>query len=263
MPWRNALIKRIRIWLLALCVAANFCANADDGDRPAVFLQRAEQAYQTARLRYHANPTNTEAAWQFARACSDRADIAKHDKEKAAYAQEGMLACRQALIDNPKSAYAHYYLGVNLGELASTHGVSALSELREMEGEWNAALRLDATIDYSGPNRCLGLLYMQAPGWPLSIGSRSKAIKYLTDAVQLSPTYPDNLLSLAEAHLKWNEYAQAQGVAARIPAVFAQGRKDLSGPAWESIWLDWDQRWEAIQARLNQSSLYASPHASH
>jgi len=256
-------IRCVKYWMALLWVATSFSAMADDGDRSAVFFQRAEQTYQTARARYKAQPTNVEAAWKFGRACCDRADVSKHNKDKAAFAREGILACRQAMIDDPKSAWAHYYLGIDLGELAATRGVGALSELREMEDEWNIAVRLDPNIDYAGPYRCLGLLFTQAPGWPLSVGSRAGAIKNLSDAVRLSPNYPDNLLSLAEAHLRWNDYTPAQGVAARIPAVLRQARQDLSGPAWESCWVDWDNRWEAIQARLNQSSLSQSPHRSH
>jgi tetratricopeptide (TPR) repeat protein len=237
-----------------------FPARARETNQTAVFWQRAEQAYQTARARYRREPANVEAAWQFGRACSDRGDVARHDKERAAFAEEGILACRQALIDNPKSAFAHYYLGINLGDLAGTRGVGALSELREMEDEWNTANRLDPDIDHAGPDRCLGLLFTQAPGWPLSIGSRTKAIKYLTDAVRLSPGYPDNLLSLAETYLRWNDFTPAQGLAARIPAVMREARKELTGPAWESIWIDWDRRWDAIQARLNESSHFSSPH---
>jgi len=250
----------VRLWFLLSALAACFPALAGEADQSAIFFERAEKAYQTARARFHREPTNVEAAWQFGRACSDRADIARHDKEKAALAQEGILACRQALIDNPKSAWAHYYLGIDLGQLASTRGLGALPELKEMEDEWAAAVKLDPGIDYAGPNRCLGLLYSQAPGWPLSVGSQAKAIQYLTSALRLYPTYPDNLLALAEAHLKWNEYTPARGIAARIPNIFAQARKELAGPKWESSWVDWDNRWAAIQARLNESTHAPSPH---
>jgi tetratricopeptide (TPR) repeat protein len=250
----------VRLCLLFLGFAACFQSLAGEADQSAIFFQRAEKAYQTARARYHREPTNAEAAWQFGRACSDRADVSRHDKEKAALAQEGILACRQALLDNPKSAWAHYYLGIDLGQLASTRGLGALPELKEMEEEWAAAVRLDPDIDHAGPDRCLGLLYSQAPGWPLSVGSQAKAIQYLTSALRLAPTYPDNLLSLTEAHLKWNEYTPARGIAARIPTVFTQARKELAGPDWESSWVDWDRRWEAIQARLNESSRASSPH---
>ena len=252
-----------RLQLFVWFLAAITCAWADDGDRTEVFFQRAEQAYQAARVRYHREPTNVEAAWQFGRACVDRADVAKHDKERGALAQEGVLACRQAVIDDPKSPYAHYYLGVALGELASSRGLGALRDLREMEEEWTTAVRLDPTIDYGGPNRCLGLLFTQAPGWPLSVGSRTKAIQNLNEAVRVNPGFPDNLLSLTEAHLKWNEWSEARGVAAKLPDVMSQARKELTGPTWESSWIDWDRRWDAIKARLNESSHAPSPHAAH
>lgn len=253
--------KSNKLCLLLLSFAAAFSALAEDPGVSPVFFQRAEQAYQMARARYHREPTNVEAAWQFGRACCDRADVAAHDKERATLAEEGILACRQGLVDDPKSAWAHYYLGIDLGELANTRGLGALPLLHDMEDEWMTAARLDPAIDYGGPERCLGLLYRDAPGWPLSVGSRAKSIKYLTDALRLSPGYPDNLLTLAEAHLKWNDYTAAASVVARIPAVLKPARQDLTGPAWESIWVDWSRRWQAIQSRLNESTHFQTPHA--
>ncbi|HWD18924.1 MAG TPA: tetratricopeptide repeat protein [Verrucomicrobiae bacterium] len=227
-----------------------------------IVAQRAEQAYQSARVRYNRAPTNAEAAWQFGRACFDQADAIKHDAQRESVADEGVRACRQALIDDPKSAWAHYYLGLNLGEMASARGLGALRLLHEMEDEWQTAIRLDETIDYAGPNRSLGLLYRDAPGFPLSLGNHGKAIQCLTRAVALSPGYPENQLALAEAYLKWNEYNQARRIAVKIPEVFKQARKDFSGPAWVGSWIDWSGRWDAVESRLHEISRPQSPHSA-
>ena len=232
-----------------------------ESDAPDVFELRAERAYHAARVRYLKEPSNLEAAWQFGRACFDRADLAKHDSDKLAFAEEGMRACRQGLVDDPKSAWAHYYLGLDIGESASAKGLGALRLLHEMNEELTAAARLDETIDYAGPDRSLGMLYRDAPGVPLSIGSRTKAIEHLTKSVRLSPSYPENSICLAEAYLKWNEYAQARRVAKTIPYLMVQGRKQFSGAAWESSWIDWNQRWVVIQARFNESSHFQTPHS--
>lgn len=234
-------------------------AWADPAGLTAVFEKRAEQNYAEARARFHRQITNAEAAWQLGRACFDRAELAP-EKDKETFANEGAYACRQGLIDNPKSAWAHYYLGLNLGELASSRGLGALSLLHDMRSEWETAGRLDPAIDYAGPERSLGMLYRDAPGWPLSIGSRGKAIESLTRAVHLSPNYPDNWLTLVEAYLKWNEHRQASLLAVSIPKVIAQARHEFAGPAWESSWVDWDSRWAAIQTRLGGPGRPHSPH---
>jgi hypothetical protein len=44
----------------------------------------------------------------------------------------------------------------------------------------------------------LGLLYHQAPGWPISLGNPSKASRHLNEAVRLHPDYPGNRIALAE-----------------------------------------------------------------
>jgi hypothetical protein len=64
--------------------------------------------------------------------------------------------------------------------------LGALSIVKEMEKEWLATLALDPHCDYAGADRNLGLLYRDAPGFPLSIGSRGKAEQCLQHAVQLN-----------------------------------------------------------------------------
>jgi hypothetical protein len=94
-------------------------------------------------------------------------------------AHEGIQVCRRWLQRAPNQAAAHYYLGMNLAQLARTKSLGALSIVKEMEKEWLATLALDAHCDYAGADRNLGLLYRDAPGFPLSIGSRLKAEQHL------------------------------------------------------------------------------------
>ena len=56
------------------------------------------------------------------------------------------------------------------------------------------SLRLDPNYDLAGADRALGLLYYEAPGWPLSVGNKNKARQHLQRAVKLAPTYPENQL---------------------------------------------------------------------
>ena len=77
--------------------------------------------------------------------------------------------------------------------------------VKEMEREFKTADDLDEHFDYAGPARCLGLLYCDAPGWPVSIGSRHKAREWLERAVKLAPDYPENHLNLVESRLQWKD----------------------------------------------------------
>jgi hypothetical protein len=101
----------------------------------------------------------------------------------------------------------------------------------------------------------LGLLYFSAPGWPASVGNRSKARSHLQQAVELSRDYPDNWLSLFEAYLKWGEKSS---VASQIPAteeILQHARTVLTGDKWELSWRDWDQRWAKIKAKAQEQAM--------
>ena len=65
---------------------------------------------------------------------------------------------------------------MNLGQLARTEYLGALTLVKQMEQEFKAAGGLDPQFDHAGPKRNLGLLYRDAPGWPVSIGNPSKSL---------------------------------------------------------------------------------------
>lgn len=228
---------------------------------PSTPASRVEQAYREWRDRYESEPTNLVAAWRFASACFDQCEFCRSDDDRARYANQGIAACRQALSSDPTLAAAHYYLAMDLAQLARTELIGALRLLGEMEGEWQAAIKLDEHFDYAGPDRNLGLLYRDAPGWPLSIGSRVKARQHLLRAVSLHPEYPENHLNLIESYLKWNDRSQAVLAAKTLEEILPEARKKLTGPAWESGWDDWNARWKAIQSKFSQPPGFVPPHA--
>jgi len=82
------------------------------------FAKRAEQKYQEARKKFQNSTNDAEAAWQFAAACFDWADFAKDDDQRESVANEGIAACRQLIARDPKSVAGHYYLAMDLGQLA-------------------------------------------------------------------------------------------------------------------------------------------------
>ena len=210
--------------------------------------KRIQRAYAEAREQFQAN-TNATTAWQFASACFDRAELSTTDKQRAALAEEGIAAARIAVALEPESAAAHYYLGLNLGQLARTKSLGALRLLDDMERAWKMSIQLDPTFDYAGAHRSLGMLYRDAPGWPASIGDRSKARQHLEKSVALFPDYPDNRLSLLEAYLEWG---QRKTVAAQILTVeqaLRNAREQLTGAPWERAWKNWGERWRRIKSK--------------
>jgi len=251
--------------VLANLAAALLPLSAPAADAPQAgappAATRAEQTYRDARALRDAQPTNTAVAWQFARACFDECEFSQNNTDRARVANEGIQACRQTLSSDPALAPAHYYLAMDLGQLARTKLLGALGLLDEMEKEWKTALGLDENFDYAGPDRNLGLLYLNAPGWPLSIGSRADARQHLLRAVQLHPEYPENHLNLIEARLKWNDYDEAGLAAKALEQILPDARKKFTGSAWDSSWEDWNKRRADIQKKLSQGPPVATaPH---
>ncbi len=238
--------------LLAACLAgADRHCVAEDKSSPA-FAQRAEQNYRAAKEKFQSATNDAEAAWQFGRACFDWADFAREDDRREFIANEGIAACRQLIARDPKSAPGHYYLAMDLGQLAQTKTLGALRIVQEMEREFKRARDLDAKFDYAGPDRNLGLLYFEAPGWPASIGSKSNARKHLERAVELAPDYPENRLCLLEAYLKWGEKKNVQRALKVMEELLGRARKEFAGDTWAQSWVDWEKRWKKIVEKARE-----------
>jgi tetratricopeptide (TPR) repeat protein len=223
-------------------------ATADPGS--AAFAQRA---FAAAQAQYGANPRDAGAALKFGQACFELAEFATNKTERASLANQGIAACQTALARQPDSAPGHYYLGLNLGQLARTKGVSALKIVPQMEQEFKRALTLDAQLDWAGADRNLGLLYFEAPAIA-SIGSRAKARAHFTHAVELAPAYPGNRLNLIEAYVQWRELDNARSELTALEAAWPSARTNFIGEAWQSCWADWEPRLKQLRKRIETKS---------
>jgi tetratricopeptide (TPR) repeat protein len=219
-----------------------------------IFFARAETEFLAAQKIFELNTNEAAAAWRFGHASFDWADCATNNTQRAEFARTGIAACREALAREPKSAPAHYYLAMNFGQLAQAEAPSmaAYKLVREIEREFKAATELDEKFDFGGPPRCLGLLYRDAPGWPVSIGSKRKAREWLDRAEALAPEFPENPLNLAETHLQWHQHAEAEKAFAQLDAGWAAAQTNLAGASWEKSWQEWTGRRAAAHAEFNR-----------
>jgi tetratricopeptide (TPR) repeat protein len=213
------------------------------------FVQIAKGAFDSARKEHSQNPEDPRLAWTFGRACFELAEFATNHVERAAIAELGIAACRAAVALSSNCAPAHYYLGLNFGQLARTKGLGALKLITHIEREFLAATALDPQLEYAGPHRSVGLLYLDAPVIA-SVGSRSKAKHHLQRAVDLAPTYPDNRLCLLEAYLKWGDRAAARRELKALQEIWSKARAEFTGDKWGPDWPDWERRLEAAQHKL-------------
>ena len=250
-PTRSLFLHGL-VWLLAALglIAAGdlFAAEAPAG--PARFVERAQRIYLQARERHAQQSGDPATGVRLAKACFDRAEYATNDTERAALAVEGINVCRQVIERDPASAAAHLFLGLNLGQLARTKTLGALRLVGEMESEFKRASELEPAVEYGGPDRYLGQLYQQAPGWPTSIGSRSRARQHLARACELSPDYPDNRLTLLEALMEWHDRRDFPKEAQLYLELLPASRGKYSGEAWAAAWAEWDHRWQKLAAYL-------------
>ncbi|MEO6184184.1 MAG: hypothetical protein ABIP71_13985 [Verrucomicrobiota bacterium] len=245
------------VWSIALLFPASATSAESGLSEPhstTIFAARAEKAFQAARTRFNSEPTNSEAAWQFGRTCFDVAEFAEDSKQREDFATQGIQACRQLVVRQPKMVAGHYYLAMNLGQLARTKTLGALKLVGEMETEFQRAHDLDENFDYAGPDRNLGLLYLEAPGWPTSIGNRSKARHHLQRAVLLHPNFPENRLNLLECYIKLGDKTGAQLQFKELKELWPAAKKLFSGEPLESSWVDWEKRWQKIQSKLSEPS---------
>src|SRR5271165_6847288 len=110
----------VPFWLCLLSGALPCLAIGGAPSAPEEFRANAQTQFQQAQASYSKNPSDPQLAWQFGRACFDLAEYSTNRAERAEIAQQGLAACRQGLIRASNSAAPHYYLGMNLGQLART-----------------------------------------------------------------------------------------------------------------------------------------------
>jgi len=219
---------------------------------PAPTLEQAREWYEAAKLNYMREATNTTAAWKFAEACFEWAEFARSSSDRSSLAIEGIAAAKLTAENDPGNVAGHFYLAMNKGQLARTKTLGALPLVKEMERSFQDAIKLDPKFDHAAPDRSLGMLYLDAPGWPTSVGSKSNARKHLERAVELSPEYPTNHLTLMEAYLEWEDIEALQPAMERYRKVIPSAMKMFTGARWENSWKDWNARWNKIARRSRE-----------
>lgn len=205
---------------------------------------QAERAFAHAQQNFAAHPDLANAATSLGQATYNWAEFATNADQRAQIARAGIDACQHLLAREANSAAGHYYLGMDYGELAQAlaPSMAAYHLIREIEHEFKTAADLDERLSFGGPARCLGLLYRDAPAWPISIGSRRKAREWLERAASLAPDYPENQMNLLESQVLWRQADEAEKSWRKLLAIWPAAQTNLTGAAWEQSWADWSYR---------------------
>ena len=237
----------------AVLAAAIVWVQTGAAAEQAVLSRHAGEDFNAARARLQNHPADERAAWEFGSACFDYAEFATNDTQRATLAIQGIAAMRDLTAREPGLAAGHYYLAMNLGEMARTKMLGALEIVDEMEREFKIAQVDDERWDFAGPARNLGELYFRAPGWPVSIGSRHKAREWLEQAVKLAPDYPENRLNLVESYWQWKDREAAGNELKTLDALWPSAQTNFTGEAWERSWNDWSTRREVAREKLKET----------
>ena len=238
--------RRLLKTLIAFVCLVLF-ATAVIGETP---VERAERVFLAARKALQADTNNVDAAVAFVRAAFDWAEYSITQRQRAEIAEEAIPICRALVEHVPSLAAGHYYLGMNLGQLARTKSIGALRIVDEMEPEFKKARELDEDFDNAGPDRNLGLLYLEAPIF--SVGDKTKARRHLERALELAPQFPDNQLNFIEALLRWNEKKLAEERLSVLEKMWPSARQVFTGDEWNQSWIDWEARLMRIKAKLGK-----------
>lgn len=234
---------------MALCIAVGTGVRGAEGMSE---LERVELRFQKLRLEWRQVGASTETGWKLAQACFERAEFATNKLERSSLAEIGMAAAQEVLRRESNSAPGHFYYAMNLGQMARTRHLSALGMVSDMEEHFLTAIALDPQFRQAAPHRSLGMLYRDAPGWPASVGSRSKARRHLEKAVELCPGYPENLLTLLESELEWGERKKVAARLAEMDRRLADAESQWSGEEWTASWKGWRARAEILRQSLSQ-----------
>ena len=218
----------------------------------------ARVVYRESRTAFARAQTNAVAAWTLGRAAFDLAEFIQDNQERNDVANTGVDACRLAIGLDPGGAPGHYYLALNLGQVVRSKKLAALRLLHEMEQEFLSAKELDPKLDFSGPDRSVGLLYLEAPSW--SLGNRGKARTHLMEAVQRNPEYPENHLCLAEAYARWGEAQNLEVALKKVAAVLDNPKPPFNAKSWLHIREEWASRSKKLE--ILRDHLSANPRIS-
>jgi tetratricopeptide (TPR) repeat protein len=155
-----------------------------------------ERAIEMLEEHLGQQPQDGEALWLAGKAYLYLGD--RTDGDRLRVFEKGKEYTDKAVELVPDSPDAHYWLAALIGRIGQTRGIlSSLFMVRPMKDALDRALELDE--NYAPAYWVLSQLYQQAPGFPLSIGSKKQALENAQRAVELEPQNLEFQLQLARA----------------------------------------------------------------
>lgn len=201
-----ALLAGFGLWNLGALTAG---AQAMDVDELLAQAQAADQAKQTfadgleAGELYKAvlerDPDNVQVLLRLAALAYWLGEMVE-DGRALPHLEAGLQYAERAAQVDDTNADAHYWRGVLMGRIGEERGIlQSLFMVPDIMRAIERALALDP--EHDGAHLLASQVYRKAPGWPLSVGNRAKAVEHALEAVRLNPDATSRVLNLAEAYL--------------------------------------------------------------
>lgn len=192
--------------------------------------------------------SDAEVQWRLIRAYFnyyDELSERKQQREQQWATDRGYNLAVSAVAAHPQKAeVVYYYATIGLCYL-DFHRMKALFIINDLLRAFQIAQKLDPLIDDAGPDRSLGILYHELPGWPMGKGDKKKALQHLEASVRIAPTRAANRVTLAKLMAEFKRYDEGWKHIEYVRA----GNFKVSSPHWHSIYL---RRVEEVAAEYPQ-----------
>lgn len=172
-------------------------------------LSKAKAALEKYREAYLIKEDAYGACWRIARAHYWIGDHAPDKAEKKRVFEQGIYYARKAVEFAPDKPDGHYWLGICYGVYGEAKGVlKSLSLVKPIKAAMNKVLALDPAYDEGGPDRVLGRVYYELPGF--AGGSKKKSLEHLLRSKELGPRVGLTRVYLADTYLALDEVEKAR-----------------------------------------------------
>ena len=139
--------------------------------------------------------------WEAARTCVWLGNYGPEAKRKD-YVKQGLEYANTAVQLKPDDEAGLFYHGALAGKLADLDFTYGADATKIVEGRMQQLIARKSTFIYGGPDRVLAILYMRAPGPPVSVGDYDKALKHMQRAIEIESHWLENQLYMAELELR-------------------------------------------------------------
>lgn len=127
-----------------------------------------------------------EVLWRLGRAYFFLGQEANSERLARMFFRDGVVVCQRAADDCPQFVAGNFWLGVNLGLLASlAQPISAVHLVFKARRSLNRAIQIDEKYHDAGPLRVLGRIEHKLPRW--LGGGTTRARRHYERAIKIAP----------------------------------------------------------------------------